>query len=113
MKSLPLFFAILLFVCRTMEGRYLLVELNDQNLNDHKQLNETEAYTPYYEDRCAGKIIPGIYKYFYEARYECDKDDNCGCIDVNFHNDLLYRIHATFLIKKYGPGEDYCAWVKP
>merc|ERR1712126_448151 len=105
MKSLLFFLTILPFVCKTMEGRYLLVKINDQDLNDHKHLNETDDYS------CEGVPLAST-KSLDDAKVACNKHTDCGCVDAKDCSIPNFTAHAKFTINKNGPGEHYCAWVR-
>jgi len=116
MKSLLLVLAVLPLHSWMLNGRYLLVDINE-NFRLPQNLTETVGYSFEYNFDCAGSIIQFAFSDFQDAKRECDADRiKCGCIDTVWETDCAtnpksqsFTIHSSFRIKS-SPGQ--CAWVK-
>jgi len=111
MKSLLLFLVILPLVSRMLDGRYLLVDVNE---NVHQNLT-AEGYTNHENAGCFGLRIkrdqwPAYYGDFYEAKTACDNNPKCGCFESPGCGSYKFYLHFGFQIKENGTLS--CAWVK-
>jgi len=117
MKSLLLVLAVLPLHSWMLNGRYLLVDINE-NFRLPQNLTETVGYSFEYNFDCAGSTIQFAFVDFQDAKRECDLDrKKCGCIDTVPGSDCAtsplesqtFNIHSSFRIK---PSKGECAWVK-
>jgi len=112
MKSLLLVLAILPLLSMKLDGRYLLVDINENVLPNLT----ADGYTNHYGVECFGLIDSKRFRIFEDATRECNREGGCGCIDnpsCGNGRDDEFRIHLGFSIKNstdtfYTP----CAWVK-
>jgi len=116
MKSLLVVLAVLPLHSWMLNGRYLLVDINE-NFRLPQNLTETVGYSFEYNFDCTGSIIQFAFSDFQDAKRECDADRiKCGCIDTVAKTDCAtnptsqsFTIHSSFRIK---PSKGQCAWVK-
>jgi len=118
MKSLLLVLAILPLLSMKLDGRYLLVDINENVLPNLT----ADGYTNHYGVECLGEIDSKTFRIFEDAISECNREDGtstnqvCGCIDnpsCGNGRDDVFRIHLGFSIKNStNTWETPCAWVK-
>jgi len=110
--SMYLSLALLTLIGKTMEGRYLLVNLTSGNLT-------SESYTYFEDHECTGKILFVQYE-LEEAEASCNvyrKDDQrCGCISLGNNTECTLAKGSFFLYEGFGISESDqnggCAWVR-
>jgi len=111
--SMYLFFAILTLIGNTMEGSYLLVNLNE---------TKTDGYTYFGNHTCEGKFIK-LANYLDDAKFECNRMGKCGCIWTNmvysdldcndeWRNAFFYLFEGTRMSEVSNPELDFCSWAK-
>jgi len=114
MKSLLVVLAVLPLHSWMLNGRYLLVDINE-NFRLPQNLTETVGYSFEYNFRCFGKTIQFGFRDFQDAKRECDSNRECGCIDTAAHSDCatatpeFFTIHYSFRIQS---SAGTCGWVK-
>jgi len=112
MKSLLLVLAILPLLSMKLDGRYLLVDINENVLPNLT----ADGYTNHYGVECLGEVDSKTFRIFEDAISKCNTLNDCGCIDnPSCGNgwDDVFRMHIGFSIKNSSSTrETPCAWVK-
>jgi len=108
--TMYLCFAILMLLGKTMEGRYLLVHLNERIDYDF------QGYTYFENHGCKGKFLGWWMENFYESRIECEIRGNCGCFWTNRSETMggPHALHEGTAMDSDPPHFDGTpgAWVK-
>jgi len=111
--------AILPLLSMKLDGRYLLVDINENVLPNLT----ADGYTNHYGVECRGLVDSSTsFRIFEDAISKCNRENGtgtsnlCGCIDnpsCGNGLDNVFRIHLGFSIKNAtNTWETPCAWVK-